>query len=210
MKLVCISDTHLYQAKLPDGDILVHAGDLTYRGTESEIKQAADWLESLSFQHKIVVPGNHDFLAQSNPQRFRQLMDAAGVTVLIDQLDDELQAGTGIRIYGSPWVPTFGAWAYMCSEERLRGYFERIPGGLNVLVTHGPPYKVLDETMSGQHAGSTALWDVVTSRKPQHHVFGHIHEGYGSCTIGGINFHNVAVLDDFYRPANEPLVIEVF
>ena len=42
MRVVCISDTHLIHRKepldIPDGDLLLHAGDATFRGRPDEIQ----------------------------------------------------------------------------------------------------------------------------------------------------------------------------
>jgi 3',5'-cyclic AMP phosphodiesterase CpdA len=60
IKVVCTSDTHNAQPRLPDGDIFIHAGDLTINGTLPELQTQLDWLHSLPHRHKIVVAGNHD------------------------------------------------------------------------------------------------------------------------------------------------------
>ena len=60
--VVCISDTHNSQPDVPDGDVLIHAGDLTQSGTLVEIERAVGWLRGLPHRYKIVVAGNHDLL----------------------------------------------------------------------------------------------------------------------------------------------------
>ena len=50
IRLVCIADTHNThhaQPHLPQGDILIHAGDLTQSGTDRELDDALAWLNSL-------------------------------------------------------------------------------------------------------------------------------------------------------------------
>lgn len=39
VRFVCISDTHNQTLRLPKGDVLVHAGDLTNQGTFSEVNK---------------------------------------------------------------------------------------------------------------------------------------------------------------------------
>jgi 3',5'-cyclic AMP phosphodiesterase CpdA len=58
-RIVCISDTHNQTPKLPAGDILIHAGDLTNQGSYSELKKTVEWLEKTDFEAKIVVAGMH-------------------------------------------------------------------------------------------------------------------------------------------------------
>uniref|UniRef100_A0A6T9YJL5 Calcineurin-like phosphoesterase domain-containing protein n=1 Tax=Bigelowiella natans TaxID=227086 RepID=A0A6T9YJL5_BIGNA len=62
VRFVCISDTHNdhKRIKVPDGDVLLHAGDFTKFGTEKEIFEFNRWLGTLPHRHKIVVSGNHD------------------------------------------------------------------------------------------------------------------------------------------------------
>jgi 3',5'-cyclic AMP phosphodiesterase CpdA len=68
-RIVCISDTHNFheQIRIPDGDILIHAGDATNRGTVEEIVFFNQWFCRLPHRHKIFVAGNHDWLFETNP-----------------------------------------------------------------------------------------------------------------------------------------------
>lgn len=63
-RIVCISDTHSmtsHMAKgVPDGDVLIHAGDFTRCGHMSEVRQFNKWLGTLPHKHKIVIAGNHE------------------------------------------------------------------------------------------------------------------------------------------------------
>ena len=56
-RIVCISDTHNQTPKLPPGDVLIHAGDLTNQGSYSELKKTVRWLEKADFEAKIVIAG---------------------------------------------------------------------------------------------------------------------------------------------------------
>lgn len=64
-RIVCISDTHNQTPKLPAGDILIHAGDLTNQGSYSEVKKTVDWLEKTDFEAKIVVAGMFTYARRS-------------------------------------------------------------------------------------------------------------------------------------------------
>ena len=62
-RFVCVSDTHNASPadgafKLPKGDVLIHAGDLTKQGTLKELRKTLDWVESTDFEAKIVVAGS--------------------------------------------------------------------------------------------------------------------------------------------------------
>ena len=61
-RFVCISDTHNASPaegafKLPKGDVLIHAGDLTKQGTYAELQKTLNWIEHADFDAKIVVAG---------------------------------------------------------------------------------------------------------------------------------------------------------
>src|SRR5687767_10507278 len=98
--IVCISDTHLqHNFSIPNGDFLVHAGDLTFSGDIKEVAKAATWLRGLPHKRKVVIAGNHDWLFQKEPTLAQTLM--AGLTYL----QDEAAEIDGIKFYGSPWQP---------------------------------------------------------------------------------------------------------
>ena len=61
-RIVCVSDTHGYTPqqgvfKLPKGDVLIHAGDLSNQGSLSELRRAVEWIEKSDFEVKIVIAG---------------------------------------------------------------------------------------------------------------------------------------------------------
>ena len=61
IRVICIADTHtLIPTSIPEGDVLIHAGDLTNEGTPSDLHAQLTWIASLPHQHKIVIAGNHD------------------------------------------------------------------------------------------------------------------------------------------------------
>lgn len=63
-RFVCISDTHNGTSngsfKLPQGDVLIHAGDLTNQGNYSELEKTIKWIEDADFEAKIIIAGMHD------------------------------------------------------------------------------------------------------------------------------------------------------
>ncbi|EYE92961.1 metallophosphatase domain-containing protein [Aspergillus ruber CBS 135680] len=163
VSIVCVSDTHNAQPKLPNRDILIHAGDLTQSGSLHELQKTVDWLRSQPHKTRIVIAGNHDLILDA---RFPQKSDAK-TTITCDN-------GRCLRIYGSPYSPCHGNWAfqYLRSENVWN---ERIPDGIDILITHGPPRAHLDLLKMGCIHLSKELWLI----RLQLHVFGHIHEGAG-------------------------------
>src|SRR4051812_18718815 len=144
MRLVCMADTHMFHGdwrSVPDGDGLVHAGDLTRTGSVDELLQVRDFLRALPHDEKVVVAGNHDFLFQTQPDVARAMFDE-GFTYL----EDAAAVVKGLKFYGSPWTPRFHRWAFMKERgDDIATAWARIPEGLDVLVTHGPPFGVLDD-----------------------------------------------------------------
>src|SRR5690349_17782977 len=109
-KIVCLSDTHNCngQFAVPDGDILIHSGDATIRGTVPEIEEFLAWFSRLPHPVKIFVAGNHDWLYESD-NRFARLLTAK---FNIRYLQDASTEIGGLKIYGAPWQPRFYDWAF--------------------------------------------------------------------------------------------------
>lgn len=214
MKIVAISDIHISDAHqkreidLPDGDLLIVAGDLTSTGTPAQLAAFNSYLEkhTSKFNHKpLVIAGNHDFALEREPEEAIEILTAA------DYMEDALVEIDGVRIWGSPWTPTFFDWAFMKDRgPEIRKMWVMIPENLDLLVTHGPPWGILD--FCGSHAGCSDLLDIVTNKlgkAPRFHIFGHIHEGFGSHENEKTQFLNVSVCDEKYHAVNKPTVIEL-
>lgn len=208
MKVVVISDTHTFERGLtvPKGDVLIHAGDATIVGSVEEVAQFAAWFESQPHKHKIFVAGNHDWLFEKAPQLARPFIRSFGY-----YLQDNLIEIDGVTFYGSPWQPRFHDWAFNLDRgEAIRQKWDRIPK-CDVLITHGPPWGVLDYAkLGGDHLGCEELIKAVARIQPQVHIFGHIHGGYGEATINGIKFINASICGEAYRPVRAPIVFEVW
>jgi Icc-related predicted phosphoesterase len=207
MRMVVISDTHGRHDgwNVPDGDVLVHCGDLTKRGTLAQLRAAATFVRSLPHQHKIVIAGNHDFGLQRKPAEARATM--SGLTYLEDQ-STEID---GVRFYGSPWQPWFYDWAFNLRRgEPLARVWAAIPDDTEVLVTHGPPYGHGDrvERPPGELVGCRDLLARVRDVRPKVHCFGHIHESAGVTTAGGTLFVNASICDLDYRPTLPARVLD--
>src|SRR4051812_21905645 len=110
MRLVCVADTHLYHHdayRVPEGDVLVHAGDMCQAGRRHtptrhivEAEKAARWIRSLPHRRKVVIAGNHDWAFQLRPEAARaELGDG------VDYLRDSGVTIDGVRFWGSPWQP---------------------------------------------------------------------------------------------------------
>jgi Icc-related predicted phosphoesterase len=200
--LVVMADTHLYHAGLvvPDGDVLIHAGDLCRIGSLEELGAACEFIDSLPHRHKIIVAGNHDRAFEDQPAAARKLVEK------LTYLEDKSCVIEGVNFYGSPWTPEFNEWAFNLPRgEALAEKWALIPEQTDVLITHGPPFGIGDNSgfVPGRE-GCEALLQRVRQVRPKVHVFGHIHQNPGCWQIGPTMFVN-ATTDECLRP---PTVIQ--
>ena len=192
-KITFISDTHNKHnsIKIPETDILIHAGDATGRGTLQEVKSFLAWLSNQPAQHKIYVAGNHDFLFERDPGYAKMLLSEHDN---ISYLQDSMIEVMGLKIYGSPHQPEFYNWAFNRTSDQLKAIWSEIPSEIDILVTHGPPYGILDKTADNDIVGCKWLREEVLGRvKPKIHHFGHIHEEYGAIKIDDTVFVNSSI-----------------
>ncbi len=190
---------------MPDGDIVIHAGDFTKRGESGEIADFLEWFSGLPHPHKIFVGGNHDFLLEKAPEAFAKMIPPSCI-----YLNDTAAMVAGLIVWGSPITPFFFDWAFNRHRGAdIRKHWDLIPDRVDILVTHGPPYGVLDLTARGQRVGCKDLTQSVQRVKPRIHLFGHIHEAYGEREQNGTRFINASVLNLEYRRVNAPVVVDV-
>ena len=191
MRIVAMADTHLFHEhpgsyEVPDGDILIHAGDLCRIGTLDELERALDWLRSLPHRHKVLVAGNHDRPFELQPEKARALLGD------VHYLQDEGLSIEGVRLWGSPWQPEYHRWAFNLPRgEPLAERWRLIPHGLDILVTHGPPNGIGDRSPALSRQGCEALRERVFEVAPRLHLFGHIHQDGGVFRVGETVFANV-------------------
>ncbi|KAF5027343.1 hypothetical protein F66182_544 [Fusarium sp. NRRL 66182] len=189
--IVCISDTHQAQPEVPDGDLLLHAGDLTNHGSFEELQAQLDWLASLPHRHKVVIAGNHDRLLDPEyvarfPDRICEYEGQARADlewhhlIYLNRTSKMLEFGQRrLNIYGSPWTPQFGTFAFQYPPIRDI-WTGAIPEGTDVVLTHGPPKGYLD--LRGK--GCPHLMREVARARPRALVFGHVHAGHGREEVG--------------------------
>jgi predicted phosphohydrolase len=209
MRIVIASDTHEQHAKIvvPDGDVFVHCGDLTYRGDLPAIAQAGKWIRSLPHPHKMVIAGNHDwaFELKFDAAR-RRLGDGQDGLVYLQDFGTTID---GVRFWGSPWQPWFFDWAFNLRRgPAIAAKWALIPDSTDILITHGPPMGILDY-VRGERVGCVDLLARIALIKPKVHAFGHIHEGSGVLAQDGTTFVNASICDGEYRPINPVRVVDI-
>lgn len=190
MRIVAVADTHTFERDLgdvPDGDVFIHAGDMIRAGTLDEFESVAAWLRELPHRHKVIISGNHDWcFARENAAALAML----GPTVTY--LQDSGVTIDGVRFWGSPWQPAFNDWAFNLPRGApLAEKWALIPADTDVLITHGPPHGIGDNSGYAGRSGCDDLRAAVLKIKPALHMFGHIHQDGGLWERDGVHFANV-------------------
>ncbi|WP_253938399.1 metallophosphatase domain-containing protein [Hahella sp. HN01] len=206
MKCVAISDTHGMYDKIdiPDGDVLIHAGDIFGQGKLREVAAFNAFLGALPHRVKIVIAGNHDWCFAREEEACRVLLTNAVY------LQDEAVTIDGVKFYGAPWQPFFHNWAFNLQRGReLKAKWDLIDADTDVLITHGPAFGVHDQTVGGLSVGCEELAHAITRIRPRFHVCGHIHESYGVVEKGGCTYINASIANHRFQPENAPVVFEV-
>lgn len=208
MKIVVISDTHGQHSylDLPSGDLIIHCGDVSKRGSEEEIIDFLNWFESLHFKHKVFIAGNHDFYFERAGMDEIQRMIPTGVIYLNDtsvQIEH-------LTLWGSPITPWFYDWAFNRHRgSDIKKHWDLIPTNADIIITHGPVSGILDKTVNNDHAGCADLYKRISEVKPKVHLCGHIHEAYGSRFVNDTHFINASVLNENYYLVNRPIEFEL-
>lgn len=200
-RFVCISDTHNQTPKLPRGDVLIHAGDLTNQGSFSELQKTVRWLEAADFERKIVIAGNHDITLdrqwfEKHQQCFRYkepqdpeaclrlLSDSPSITYLNHEsatirLTGQDGPNTKFKIFGSPYSPAEGRWAFGYDPQEAANVWSDVPLDTDIVVSHTPPQGHCDKTSPGSLGGCKVLKQMLWKVRPKLAVCGHRHAGRG-------------------------------
>lgn len=209
--ITAIADTHGFLPKdLPASDLLIIAGDFTAMDTEQQHHEFFAWVNALDYEHKVLVPGNHDVYIDKHRVKMCKHVEQQGYENLHLLIDKEVEL-FGLKIYGSPWTKTFYGMNPQCkgfavnNEAELLEYWHNIPYNTDILVTHCPPYAKLDCTSRGKSVGSLSLAKAITMRSIPLNIFGHIHEDRGELVRDGAYYYNVSYVDENYMPHKGPV-----
>lgn len=223
--MTCVSDLHGDYPRLDGGDLLIIAGDITSCGLMQEWAYFFAWVKEQSYRKIILVGGNHDaFLNFSCSSQEARDIGVYDNTEPCEYLVDSGCEFDGLKIWGSPWTSWFKDINPRCAyftertERALDRRWEMIPPNIDVLVTHSPPYGILDENRDSLHCGSKSLRERLDHIRPKLHVFGHIHEEGGKTMVlkrPGIHSENntlcvnASIMDENYRPMHKPVDVEI-
>jgi len=239
MRITHISDTHnkhnQLNGLLPGGDLLIHSGDISSLGRETEVKRFVKWFNDINnYTNKIFIAGNHDMTfdreqllrdklahfegkteydtecAEGKPAWLEELL-GIHLRPNVFYLENNFVILDDVKIWGSPITPSFGyGWAF----NKDRGYdinqiWNGIPNDTDIVITHGPIYGYCDRTnREGLNVGCDQLYHRLNEVRPQLHFSGHIHEAYGyRHTDWGYAF-NGCNCDLSYLVNNKPMTFD--
>lgn len=195
--------------------MLIHCGDFCLNGEQAEFDRFNEQFSRQPHRHKLVVAGNHDAPVLKSGSMVGTMFDSS-----IIFLDDRLVEIEGFTFFGGKWrgrlmrrlharVPLQKVIETVFGLSLEKDEWHVAPKGTDVLITHGPPFEILDRTELGHHAGCEVLKARVTEIAPAVHCFGHIHDSYGYRQTASTLFVNAASVDTHYRCVNKPQVIEL-
>ena len=239
-RITGISDTHnkhkQLNGKLPGGDLLIHSGDITSLGRKHEVSDFIKWFGKQDYTYKVFIAGNHDMsfdrerllrdklaffegkenwdteCAEGKPEWLKDMLGSLDSNTFY--LEDTGIDIEGIKIWGSPYSPSFGrGWGF----NKDRGYdiaqcWNQIPIDTDIVITHTPIYGYNDRALNtNENVGCSDLYHRLHEVKPHLHFAGHIHEGYGYGTIpykdewGDIYTFNPSTCNLRYEAINKPI-----
>lgn len=191
VRVVCISDTHSLHdtISVPQGDILVHAGDLTNGGTVEELQAAIDWLKRLPHREKVVVAGNHDSWLDERVRKYLQedddkVLNWGDIHYLQNSTVSLTLNSRTIVLHGIPQIPTLDPSPP--SPSNLHAFqsppssthpFPPPPASTDILLSHSPALHHNDNFPYS--LGSTHLLRTLWRIKPALFVSGHVHASPG-------------------------------
>ncbi len=199
--IVALSDSHnmhhdkrlgMNSAFISNQDnILIHAGDHGVRGSMGEVHLFADWIDLYYhyFKAVIFIAGNHDKEFEDHPAIARNYFKHMPNVYYLEDSGCEIE---GIKFWGCPHTIEYHG-GFNMSKEKLVDHHETIPEDTDVLITHSPPYGIMDIDKT-EHLGSQSLLERVKKIKPKIHIFGHIHPGSGTFETKDTMFVNAAVV----------------
>lgn len=232
MRLVALSDQHGHLPEIQPYDLLIVAGDVCpdrVGGSLAEHHPAEQkawfdqhvrpWLAASPAAHKLLTWGNHDWCGQacSFEGDSPDVASSTALQILVDtgtSVPGNGAAGRAISVWATPWSRQFMHWAFMRSRGELAEIYAAIPEGVDVLVSHAPPYGYGDRSVDEQsgeveHLGSHELLAAIARVKPRVVICGHVHGGYGYFAYNGTPIYNVSVLNEQYRLVRPPTVIDI-
>lgn len=210
------SDGHGKWLKLPKADMYIITGDLLpnfsslspepstggakhkinkrteiFKQNKLVLELAGKGRETLLSNPKapvVIVRGNHDFVSLSKLFGGDNTYEIGSSPTVFDNI-------CGFKIGGIRGIRYIqGVWSDEMHEDVFGKLVDSLPNDLDILVTHAPPYNMLDSRNS--YYGKNEHFGLKCLRKKFHadknnlnenlrlHCFGHVHEAFGTYKTG--------------------------
>jgi len=201
MKIFHFSDSHTYEhlLNIPQEhlDMIIFSGDESNVRNpylnEPEATAFFKWFSSLTCKHKIFVAGNHSSAIEKGLITKREI-EAMGIIYL----ENDWVEIEGLKIWGSPYSPTYGDWVFMRARHKMQELWNHIPDDTDIVITHSPPKGVLDHTYNRQgeleSVGCKSLLNRIFQIQPKLHLFGHVHSFQDIKNAGTMKLANCKTL----------------
>ncbi|WP_298020435.1 metallophosphatase domain-containing protein [uncultured Parasphingopyxis sp.] len=207
VSITIISDTHQMHEDLvlPGGDILIHCGDFLelFDRDGPGLGPMDEWFGRQNYHHVLVTGGNHDIALENAWQLGVKSFENAELLI------DEEVTVSGLRIYGAPWLPDLPGHAFYLDDEGLRRKWSAVPSDVDILITHVPPFGILDRSSRGMQFGCAHLRDNLPRIAPRLHCFGHVHASAGEMQSGATLFVNASSAISGQKAVRPPFTIEM-
>jgi Icc-related predicted phosphoesterase len=207
MRIVVVSDTHARHEALGiiKADVLIHCGDGCngFRRDPADVDRLDEWFSRQRVDLVLAIGGNHDFEME---RRSRLGLAVFAHAVYLEDRGHEYR---GCTFYGAPWTPELSGWAFFQDEKTMQEKWASVPSGIDVLITHTPPYGILDRNRFGQSLGCHDLLDRIVAIHPRLHVFGHNHASAGAARIGSTLHVNASMVNSKYAISHKPVEIDI-
>lgn len=178
MKILCIADIHGNTEKIENlkelnPDIILVAGDITNFGGAKQASLVIDELLRVC-STIFAVPGNCDYPEVLNFLEEKGI-SLHGRSVKINEIGIFGVGGTNPTPFATPFEISENEIA-----KFLKNGYESVKNcEIKILLSHAPPFGILDKTSSGLHVGSKAIREFLENNKVNYAVSGHIHESSG-------------------------------
>jgi Icc-related predicted phosphoesterase len=226
MKICAFSDSHGLLPKIKKCELLFICGDIVPLKIQKDIpksliwfnKKFIPWCAEQPVDKVYLVAGNHDFFLEKQISIARSMLLGTNITLLYDEEVHYIDKSARRiwSIWGSPLCHKFGNWAFMYSDEYNKSQFEKIPSGIDILLTHDAAYEHNDQCLefpNGEryiHRGNIPLKEVIEQRKPKYHFYGHLHSSEHKLSdFNGTQSACVSLVNEEYLKTYQPLYLDL-
>jgi predicted phosphohydrolase len=223
MKIAVTSDFHGNLPEIEQSDLLCICGDICPASNHSLTYQSqwlqnifVPWINNLDVKKVILIAGNHDFWFEHFGKKLNivnnQLIEPTyNKLVYLHNAEYEYK---DLKIFGTPYCKEFLNWAFMRDENKLKEKFEKIPYGLDILLSHDAPMLkdvgVILDSYEQKNVGNSVLADFILDRKTKYAFCGHIHSGNHKLqTVENTKIANVSLCNEQYEPINDILYLDI-